>query len=343
MKKIKELLNTKTKKLVASGIGILVIVISSVGVYALTNNEKKELLKAVKEVVIEYGDEKYTEKSLKDDIKLFVDTKKLSDQEKSEVLKNTTINIDGLLIQEEKTYPKLGEYKVTLSYEDEKQESKIVVKDTIAPVFNETNEISLEQTEDHNAVLELLKTSVVAEDLQEVTYSYGIGDDVENLADINTIDFNVVGEYTMQVIAVDSSNNTSTKQISVIITEKIEEVVEENTETNNSNNSNGSNNNNGTSNNGTGNDTGNNNTSNNNNGSNNNGSGNNGSGSGGGTTETPHSHDYKSPELDWFTDRDTAVAKGNEFIFSTANKTGPKYTGFDVVYCSCGLIGILFK
>lgn len=224
MNKIRKILDTRNKKIIALVSAVLAIGVTSISVYALTNNTKKELLKLVESVTLEYGED------VSEDTKLYIDTSELNKEEKEKVLKNATITLTDIEFQDEITYPKIGEYTVVVTYQEETQETTLIVEDTTAPVFNEVNEVSFEQgTEDFP-----YHEHITAEDLQEVTYDF----------QTESVDINTVGEYTMLVIATDASGNVAEKEIKVTVTEKPVEEPQENTDTNNANsNSNNSNNN----------------------------------------------------------------------------------------------------
>jgi|AKZA01.1.fsa_nt_gi hypothetical protein len=226
MNKIRNILDTRNKKIIALVSAVLAIGVTSISVYALTNT-KKELLKLVESVSLEYGED------ASDDSELYIDTTDLTKAETTEVLKNATITFTDIEIEEELTYPKIGEYTVVVTYQEETQETTLIVEDTTPPVFNEVNEVTFEQGTENFPYHE----HITAEDLQKVTLEF----------QTESVDINKVGEYTMLVIATDASGNTAEKEIKVIVTEK--QVVDEpqeqqNTETNNANsNSNNSNNN----------------------------------------------------------------------------------------------------
>lgn len=334
MNKIKEILDTRNKKIIALVSAVVAIVVTSISVYALTSNSKKELLKVVESVRLEYGEE------ASDDTKLYIDTTELTKEEKKEVLNNAKVTFIDIVIQDDMTCPKIGVYNVVVTYQDEKQETKLIVEDTTPPVFNEVNEVSFEQgTEDFP-----YHEHIIAEDLQEITYEF----------QTETVDINTPGEYFMLAIATDASGNMAEKEIKVIVVVKqVDEPQEQqNTETNNANsNTNNSNNSNNSNNNTPPSTGGNNNNTNSNNSTPNTGSGNQGGNTPPPTAPTPPvptpptapQNPYETANL--VISAPNANGRSNDFwfangalndnwvynyLFSSENTNGHKYTGFSV-------------
>lgn len=137
--------------------------------------------------------------------------------------------------EEGKEYPSVGEYPISLIFEDDentKVDVKVVVKDTMAPTFKDIKdqyEIETGQT----LSSEEFKTNV--DDLSEV----------EITIDDTKVDYKVPGTYNVIVKAIDKSGNESTKEITVVIKEKEEnlsqEVVENNSNDTSSNSNAGNN------------------------------------------------------------------------------------------------------
>lgn len=201
MEKIRGLVKGKKVIVIASTV-VAIIVVSVIGVYALLGN-KTVLEVKEKTVIYEYGDK----------VEINVnDLLKTTDKEILNTVKvdNTLVNVDG------KDYPKLGTYTITLSYKKEKVTVDVEIKDTKAPTFNTCDIVEfIKGTEFDYA------SYINATDLQEVTYDFKK----------ETVDINTVGEYTIQIIATDKSNNQATKDIKVKVLDTVDTSTKEVTTT----------------------------------------------------------------------------------------------------------------
>lgn len=170
-----------------------ILLATGIGVYMLLRDRIVLEIKE-KAVIFEYGDK--VELTANDVLK---NTDK-------EVLASTKIE-STLENEKDKEYPKLGKYQAIVSYKKEKITIDIEIKDTKAPVFNSCNSVEFVKGTDFN-----YGQYVLATDLQVVTYVW----------QKDTIDINTVGEYTLSVLAIDASNNETTKDIKVHVLEAVD-------------------------------------------------------------------------------------------------------------------------
>ena len=97
----------------------------------------------------------------------------------------------------EKEYPAIGEYQLTLKNDDQERKIKVIVTDTIAPVFNDIKEI---YEVEYGKKFDL--KNIKAEDLSSVDYTL----------DDSSVNYKKAGTYDAIVIAKDSSYNESKKK-----------------------------------------------------------------------------------------------------------------------------------
>lgn len=133
------------------------------------------------------------------------------------------VNVKSNIKNEEgKEYPSVGEYPISFIFEDDentKVDVKVVVKDTIAPTFKDIKD-QYEIEEGQTLSFEDFKSDV--DDLSEV----------EITIDDSKVDYKVPGTYNAIVKAIDKSGNESTKEITVVIKEKEENLSQEVVENN---------------------------------------------------------------------------------------------------------------
>ena len=192
----------KNKKLIAGIIaGLIVIVIAIIVVLIL--NKPKLVLKD-KEMNVEFGNAislKTADYLDKDK----VDQEVISKTEVVTDAPDTTTLYDGNV----KNCPPIGEYTVTLSYEDETAKVKVNVKDTTKPSFDKFED-SIEITKDCKPVgdeLSKLLEKYTAKDLQKVTVTW----------DDSKVDYSKEGEYKATVKAKDETGNEATKETTIKI------------------------------------------------------------------------------------------------------------------------------
>ena len=199
MNKLKQL--SKQTKIIISIIVVCLLIGSGYGIYLLTRDTTIPLtLKDKKDITIEYG-ETYNPN--------FNDLVKIKDLDKDDIkeLKKGTKMSSNIVNEEGKEYPAVGEYKITIKYDGQKKTKKLIIKDTVAPVFNETNEVSFDvDTKDFD-----FNSQISATDLATVTMSY----------DTSTLDISKAGEYTVKATATDANGNIAEKDIKVTVKEKV--------------------------------------------------------------------------------------------------------------------------
>lgn len=257
----------------------------------------------VTEITVEYGDplsldpKDYLAEDTSEDILNEVTTEVfvVEDDQKAE----KALETDGSDLE-------VGNYILSLSYNDEVEEVNVTVEDTTAPEFVDFNDtISIEQGTADVALENLFK----AEDASSAEIT------VEG-----NVDFNTAGTYPIKVTAKDEYENATEKDCSIVITEKEVAVETPNTSGGSSGGFSSSNSSAGSSNSSTG--SGSNNSSNTGGASNTGGSGSGGnsntgsSGSGGSTTPpsqpepTPEPHQHK-----FIVNSTTTYYEGNELLF----------------------------
>lgn len=185
------------------GIGSIVVLLIIGCVFYFTRGEKITLsLKDKKDIVVEYGNKvEYSFDNL-------IQTKNSDKEQLKEVKKETKIT-SNLKNEDQKEYPAIGTYMITIKYQDQKFKKKIIVKDTTVPTFNETNEVSFEEeTENYDYNKEISAT-----DLTNVDIQY----------DTSSLDIKKAGDYKIKAVATDTSGNKTEKEITIHITKKNEQ------------------------------------------------------------------------------------------------------------------------
>lgn len=114
----------------------------------------------------------------------------------------------------EKEYPAIGEYQLTLKNDDQERKIKVIVTDTIAPVFNDIKEI---YEVEYGKKFDL--KNIKAEDLSSVDYTL----------DDSSVNYKKAGTYDAIVIAKDSSYNESKQKIKIKVKTKKENSKSEST------------------------------------------------------------------------------------------------------------------
>ena len=131
-------------------------------------------------------------------------------------MKNVKISVDKKL--KDSDYYSVGNYKVTISYKNQKEVVKYKVVDTTAPVITGVESIDIVQGIDLSAYdfASLFTVSDLAK--------------VETEFDTSAIDSNVINSYTLKVIVKDESKNETVKEVAVNIVQAPsldEEIVSE--------------------------------------------------------------------------------------------------------------------
>ncbi len=213
--RIKKIFNTK-KKIIAGYSILAVVLASTLGIYAFTRNTLPEfILKDSKVIKIEYGD-KYSVDGMK-----LLKTEGMDKKEK-EILKNGIKVKSDFKYEDSKDYPAIGDYKITMTFNDEMLIKKVKVVDTTVPELNT----------EYSSVDIVKGTDLTIYDFAGLNL-FNVTDisSVETVYDSNAIDSNTIGTYMLKVTAKDSSGNEATKEMTVNITEAPNENQELITET----------------------------------------------------------------------------------------------------------------
>ncbi len=212
MNVLSKYLNTRNKK-VACGIAVTAIAgIGGAGVYVYNSFNVNHLKLKNDIITIEYG------QNISLDPEEYLDISDLDVEDKSDILKNTVIT-SSIANEESKEYPSVGEYKLTISYEDEEKTLKVVVKDTTAPLLNVPDSVEIVQGTELSSYD--FKTLMNATDLAKLN---------DYVIDISMIDANKPEEYMAKVSVEDGNGNKTEKEFKVIIKpapQSDEEVVQE--------------------------------------------------------------------------------------------------------------------
>lgn len=204
---IDKYLNTKKKKIAAGCIaGALII---GCGVYAIRDTSPDLVLNKTT-VQIEYG------KTYDASFKNLVKTKRLDKDDISYLKKHVKIKSD-IKNEDQKEYPAVGKYKVTVKYKDETKTVTVKVKDTIAPELTvpENTEV-VKGTDLSNFDFKSLMSATDLAQLNDIQIDY------------SGVDVNNAGEYTAKASVEDINKNKTEKEFKVKI---VEPSTDENTET----------------------------------------------------------------------------------------------------------------
>ena len=190
-------------------IGILVIAFITTG-FIVLNKEPDYLVLKNKAIKVELGTK------FDNNLETYLDTTKLSSDIKKDVLKNAKISVDKKL--KDSDYYSVGNYKVTISYKNQKEVVKYKVVDTTAPVITGVESIDIVQGIDLSAYdfASLFTVSDLAK--------------VETKFDTSAVDSNTVNSYVLKINAKDESKNIAVKKVTVNIVQapsQDEEVVSE--------------------------------------------------------------------------------------------------------------------
>ena len=188
---------TKNKKvkiaLILSTLAIIVIAI----VMFMTGN-KHIILKDSKNLptVVEYGQNI----SLK--LEDYLDTSKI---DKNDLSKMTITCKEATNESDERKFPKIGKYKIVVTYARDKEtkEINVEVKDTTKPVFNKDSKKEINTYKD--VKLENINEFIKVDDLSKTTIT----------VDESKIDYSKEGSYIAKVTVKDESNNETSMDLKV--------------------------------------------------------------------------------------------------------------------------------
>lgn len=204
---IEKYLNTKSKKIAAGCVaGALLIG----GVYYVTRDISPDLSLKKEVVTVEYGQ---TYNPVFDQL---VKTKGL-DKDDVKYLKNNVKIKNGIKNEDQKDYPAVGKYKVTVKYKDETKTVKVTVKDTTAPELNVPDNTEVVKGTDLSTFD--FKSLMSATDLAQLN---------EIQIDYSSVDGSTAGEYTAKASVEDVNKNKTEKEFKVTV---VEPSTDENTET----------------------------------------------------------------------------------------------------------------
>ncbi len=214
MVNLKKYLDIENKKIFTSILIITLTLASTLSIYAFTRDTLPNfILKDKKTIKLEYG-EKYSVNGMK-----LLNTKGMDDEDKK-ILKNGLRIKSNFKYENGKDFPAVGEYEITMFFNDETLVKKVKVADTTAP------ELSTE----YSSVDIVKATNLTTYDFASL-FSVTDLSLVETVYDSNAIDSNTIGTYMLKVTAKDSSGNETTKEMTVNITEATNENQELVTET----------------------------------------------------------------------------------------------------------------
>ena len=195
---IEKYLNTKSKKIAAGCVaGALLIG----GVYYVTRDTSPDLSLKKEVVTVEYGQ---TYNPVFDQL---VKTKGL-DKDDVKYLKNNVKIKNGIKNEDQKDYPAVGKYKVTVKYKDETKTVKVTVKDTTAPELNVPDNTEVVKGTDLSTFD--FKSLMSATDLAQLN---------EIQIDYSSVDVNTAGEYTAKASVEDVNKNKTEKEFKVTVVE----------------------------------------------------------------------------------------------------------------------------
>lgn len=193
--------------------GLIIFVVVCLTVIVISIINKKDLLKLKAESInVEYG------QSVSTDLNDYLDFSDLSNKEKKDVLKNTkyksnvknelkTItNQDGTISQKDRGFAKIGDYKITLTYQNEVETIKVKVRDTVTPQLSGPDNIEIIQGTDLTTFD--FKSLITATDLAQLN---------DIIIDYSAIDTNTLGEYKVKVSVEDVNKNKAKKEFNVTV------------------------------------------------------------------------------------------------------------------------------
>lgn len=211
--KLNNLLDTKKKKIFAGACaGILIL--GSIGIYALSRNNddliltKNKIIAELGEIVstdvADYINYDKTDKDVANDI-----IKKTKSSNNFKYVTVETKDENGNVIsKEQKEYPKVGKYKINFSYESEKKSVDVKVSDTTKPKITAPDTIDVIQFTD-------LSTFNFTELLKAEDYS-----DLEDWQiDTSKVDVNTIGTYALKISISDVEKNKANKEMKINIVE----------------------------------------------------------------------------------------------------------------------------
>lgn len=194
--------NTKQKKIIMYFVVLTVVITTCVGIYTLTKeNLPNFILKNNKAIELEYG-EKYSVNGMN-----LLNTKGLDEEDIKVIKKGIKIKSD-FKYEENKEFPSVGEYIILLTFNDKTLVKKVKVKDTIAPEIN-TEYSSIDIVKGTDLTNYDFASLFSADDLSPIELNF----------DLSMIDTSAINSYVLRAVAKDSSDNVTSKDVTINVTE----------------------------------------------------------------------------------------------------------------------------
>ncbi len=180
---------------------IIALAAVGIGTYSLNVVNKDYLVIPEQELVkaVEFGN------PISTDVLDYIDQAGLSENRITDIVDNSVVDVNA---PAEKEYPDVGEYIVTINYEDEQENVLINVVDTTNPIVK-VDVITLDFGTDLTKYD--FNKYVTVDDLSKTTTTF----------DYSGIDTSKAGKYTLKVSVKDTSDNETTGKYSVTVKEKV--------------------------------------------------------------------------------------------------------------------------
>lgn len=205
--KIKKLLKDRKKLIGVIGVALLIIVIAIICAFIMSKKQDKNVLKLKQDqFIVEYGD------SISLDPRVY-----LKEDINNDIISNTEVEILGDKKYEAgKEYFAVGDYQIQLTYEDEKIQTQVTVKDTTIPILNIPATIEIPKNTDLSKYD--FKSLITASDLSQLT---------DLKFDTSKVDMTKKGEYQATVSVEDCSKNKAEKTFTIKVVAELKENEKE--------------------------------------------------------------------------------------------------------------------
>lgn len=205
--KIKKLLKDRKKLIRVIGVALLIIVIAIICAFIMSKKQDKNVLKLKQDqFIVEYGD------SISLDPRVY-----LKEDINNDIISNTEVEILGDKKYEAgKEYFAVGDYQIQLTYEDEKIQTQVTVKDTTIPILNIPATIEIPKNTDLSKYD--FKSLITASDSSQLT---------DLKFDTSKVDMTKKGEYQATVSVEDSSKNKAEKTFTIKVVAELKENEKE--------------------------------------------------------------------------------------------------------------------
>lgn len=204
-----KLFSAKRKVFIVIIIAVILIGLSS---YLVVEFKRERLILKKDTIIVEYG------QTISTDPKYYLNTSKLNNSDKNDVLKNTKLqanfkneielinNLDGTKSERDKGYAEIGTYKVTLKYRNEIKTVKIVVKDTTKPNLIVPENVDI-----------VLGTDINNFDFKSLMQASDLAVLGDYVIDTSSVDTNKIGDYCVKVSIEDINKNRAEEGFKVTI------------------------------------------------------------------------------------------------------------------------------